>query len=56
VLVFIGANGTEMAAWRDYSGCLPSEIRARNQEAHIKIGYIFCEFVEQKLFGDRLSQ
>ena len=30
--------------------CVPSEITARIQEAHIMIGHIICEIVEHKIF------
>lgn len=35
--------------------CVPSEITARTQEAHIMIGHIICEIVENKVFGNNVS-
>lgn len=45
-----GANGGELAKLADISLVVPSSVTARIQEAHITIGHIICELVEEALF------
>ncbi len=44
-----GGDGGELAKLADESLVVPSSITARIQEAHITIGHIVCELVEQTL-------
>jgi len=46
-----GATGGEMAGLCDLLIRIPSTDTPRIQEAHILIGHIICELVEQNLFG-----
>lgn len=50
VISFTGASGGKM---KELSDCLinvPSELTPRIQEAHIMIGHIICQIVEEELF------
>ncbi len=51
-IALTGADGGELAKLADLSLVVPSSITARIQEAHITIGHIVCELVEQALFND----
>lgn len=51
-VVLTGKNGTEMAKTADLSLMVPSEVTARIQEAHITIGHILCEMIEQELCSE----
>jgi len=44
-----GSDGGELAKLADVSLIVPSSVTARVQEAHITIGHIICELVEQAL-------
>lgn len=44
-----GGDGGELAKLADTSLLVPSSVTARIQEAHITIGHIICELVEQEL-------
>ena len=46
---FTGKDGGELAKISDISIIVPSDITARIQEAHITIGHIICELVEDSL-------
>jgi D-sedoheptulose 7-phosphate isomerase len=46
-----GEDGGQLKALVDYCICVPSKDTPRIQEAHILIGHILCELVEQALFG-----
>ncbi|MFH0731855.1 MAG: SIS domain-containing protein [Candidatus Omnitrophota bacterium] len=46
-----GEDGGQLAPLADISLLIPSSNTARIQEAHILIGHIICEIVEDKLFG-----
>jgi D-sedoheptulose 7-phosphate isomerase len=46
-----GEDGGQLKAVVDYCICVPSKDTPRIQEAHILIGHILCELVEQALFG-----
>lgn len=45
-IVLTGGDGGELAKLADISLIVPSSITARIQEAHITIGHIICELVE----------
>lgn len=47
-----GADGGRLKNEVDYCICVPSEDTPRIQEAHILIGHIWCELIEQALFGN----
>lgn len=47
-----GMKEAPMDAFSDVCIKVPAEITARIQEAHILIGHILCEIVEQELFGN----
>jgi D-sedoheptulose 7-phosphate isomerase len=44
-----GSDGEELARLADRSLMVPSKVTARIQEAHITVGHIICEMVEQAL-------
>lgn len=44
-----GGDGGELAKLTDVSLTIPSSVTARIQEAHITLGHIICELVEQTL-------
>ena len=44
-----GGDGGELAKLADISLLVPSSVTARIQEAHITIGHIICELIEQAL-------
>ncbi len=46
-----GASGGQLKAAVDYCFCVPSDETPRIQEAHITVGHIFCEIIEDELFG-----
>jgi D-sedoheptulose 7-phosphate isomerase len=49
-IAFTGSGGGEMTAIADISLLVPSDNTPRIQEAHILIGHIICELVEETLF------
>lgn len=49
-ICFCGGTGGELAKLADISFIVPSAITARIQEAHITIGHIICELVEEEMF------
>ena len=54
-MVIIGLSGKSGGAMRelcDVAICVPSEVTARIQEAHIMIGHILCEVIENDLFKE----
>jgi D-sedoheptulose 7-phosphate isomerase len=48
-IALTGGDGGELAKLADISLLVPSAVTARIQEAHITIGHIICELVEQAL-------
>ncbi|MBI5787860.1 MAG: D-sedoheptulose 7-phosphate isomerase [Candidatus Schekmanbacteria bacterium] len=46
---FSGGSGGKLAQIADYSLVVPSTVTPRIQEAHITIGHIICELVEEAL-------
>jgi D-sedoheptulose 7-phosphate isomerase len=46
-VAFTGADGGELAKLADISLIVPSSVTARIQEAHITIGHILCELIEE---------
>jgi len=48
-VAFTGSDGGELAKLADISLMVPSLVTARIQEAHITIGHIICELIEQAL-------
>jgi D-sedoheptulose 7-phosphate isomerase len=48
-VAFTGSDGGELAKLADISLTVPSSVTARIQEAHITIGHIICELIEQAL-------
>lgn len=49
-IAFTGADGGELAKLTEVSLVVPSSVTARIQEAHITVGHIVCELVEQAIF------
>lgn len=49
-ICFTGGSGGELAKCADLCLIIPSSVTARIQEAHITIGHIICELVEDELF------
>ncbi|NSL87419.1 D-sedoheptulose-7-phosphate isomerase [Chitinophaga solisilvae] len=52
VVSMTGATGGNMKAGSDFLINVPSTDTPRIQEAHITIGHIICEIVENNLFGE----
>ena len=52
-VAFTGGDGGELAKLADVSFIVPSSVTARVQEAHITVGHIICELVEQILCQDQ---
>jgi len=48
---FTGQGGGKLAACSDYLVAVPSRNTPRIQEAHIMIGHIICELVEEQYFA-----
>jgi D-sedoheptulose 7-phosphate isomerase len=48
---FTGQGGGKLAAWSDFLIGVPSKNTPRIQEAHIMIGHIVCELVEEQYFS-----
>lgn len=48
-IVLTGCDGGELAKVSDIALIIPSGVTARIQEAHITIGHVICELVEQSL-------
>ena len=48
-IALTGGDGGEIAKLADVSLLVPSSVTARIQEAHITIGHIICELIEQTL-------
>jgi D-sedoheptulose 7-phosphate isomerase len=46
-----GRNGDPLAYHARYCLCVPSDVTARIQEAHILIGHILCDVVDAELCG-----
>lgn len=44
-----GGDGGELAKLADFSMLVPSSVTARIQEAHITVGHILCELIEDAL-------
>jgi len=49
VIALTGGDGGEITKLADVSLLVPSSVTARIQEAHITIGHIICELIEQAL-------
>ena len=49
VVSFLGKNGGRIKDVSDVAIIVPGSVTARIQEAHIMIGYIICEIVEDRL-------
>ena len=47
---FTGENGGKMKAICDIMICVPSSDTPRIQEAHILIGHIICQLIEEEMF------
>ena len=47
---FTGENGGKMKGICDVMICIPSEDTPRIQEAHILIGHIICQLIEEEMF------
>lgn len=50
VVGLTGSTGGSIRQWCDITLCVPSDVTARIQEAHILIGHILCEIIERNLF------
>lgn len=54
-IITIGLTGNNkdslICKLSDYCICVPSDLTPRIQEAHILIGHMLCEFIENKLFN-----
>lgn len=51
VVSLTGNSGGQMKNFADISICIPSDDTPRIQEAHILVGHIICQFVEENLFA-----
>lgn len=52
-IVMTGGNGGDLAGKADVDIIVPSEDVQRIQEAHITVGHILCDILEQSIFGNR---
>lgn len=52
VVGLLGGTGGKLLELCDYSVVVPSDVTARIQEAHILIGHIWCEIIEEFLFPE----
>ena len=52
-IAMTGATGGRMKALADLLINIPSTDTPRIQEAHITVGHIICELVEQAMFGEK---
>ena len=52
-IALTGASGGKMKALSDLLINIPSTDTPRIQEAHITVGHIICELVEQAMFGEK---
>lgn len=50
-IALTGCDGGELAKIADISLIVPSSVTARIQEAHIVIGHIICELIEEESFS-----
>lgn len=50
-----GESGGQLKAEVDYCICVPSRDTPRIQEAHILVGHVLSELVEQAIFGDSVG-
>ncbi|MCX5700117.1 MAG: D-sedoheptulose 7-phosphate isomerase [Candidatus Omnitrophica bacterium] len=50
-IALTGGDGGELAKIADISLIVPSSVTARIQEAHIVIGHIICELIEEESFS-----
>lgn len=48
---FTGADGGKLREITDICLCVPSQVTARIQEAHITLWHALCEEIENRLFG-----
>jgi D-sedoheptulose 7-phosphate isomerase len=51
-VAFTGAGGGALAGLADHCICVPSGQTARVQEAHILVGHILCELIDEKFAAD----
>ena len=51
-VAFTGKSGGKLRDYADILLNVPSDVTPRIQEAHITLGHIMCEIVEQSLFKD----
>ena len=49
-IALTGADGGELTKLTDISLIVPSSVTARIQEAHITVGHIICELIEEVFF------
>ena len=52
-IVMTGGDGGDLAGKGDVNIIVPSEDVQRIQEAHITVGHILCDILEQSIFGNR---
>jgi D-sedoheptulose 7-phosphate isomerase len=52
-VVFTGGDGGELSKLADVVLTVPSPVTARIQEAHITVGHIICELVEDELLQEK---
>lgn len=52
-IAFTGASGGKVKEIADTVLCVPSDDTPRIQEAHMTLGHIICEVVENQIFGNK---
>ncbi len=52
-VVLTGGTGGKMAGLAEYTFIVPTKATPRIQEAHITLGHIICQLVDEELFGAR---
>lgn len=51
-IVLTGSSGGKIGKICDITFNVPSKDTPRIQEAHIMVGHVFCEIIEQQIFGE----
>ncbi len=51
VIGLTGANGKKLASLCDLCVLIPAERTARIQEAHITVGHVWCEIIDERIKG-----
>src|SRR5581483_881815 len=50
-IAWTGRGGGKLAGLVEHPFIVPSAVTARIQESHITLGHVFCELIDEELFG-----